>query len=113
MSGVVPQDSAPLWHPRCSINPTTTDASCCWTPHRLKIEPACFRVSPICAPAERLRSSSLDSQVNVEITDDEVERLRQLLDKQEITEVLLRRRRAGDHGDAAGALACYHEMATE
>jgi len=49
----------------------------------------------------------------VEITDDEVERLRQLLDKQEITEVLLRRRRAGDHGDAAGALACYHEMATE
>src|SRR5277367_309559 len=40
-------------------------------------------------------------------------RVRDLLDKQEIAEVLYRRARAGDHGDEDAAKSCYHPGATE
>jgi hypothetical protein len=39
--------------------------------------------------------------------------MQRLLDKQEIAEVLYRRARAGDRGDAELAHACYHPGATE
>lgn len=43
----------------------------------------------------------------------EPDRLAALLAKQDITEVLYRRARAGDRRDHALALSCYHEGATE
>lgn len=54
----------------------------------------------------------MSEQYSPRVTD-ERKALRDLIDKQEITEVLHRRARASDRRDVELALSCYHEGATE